>query len=211
MVIAPHPDDEVLACGGLLAMIAARGGAVLIVSITDGDASHPGSTLWPPQRLALRRHTESVEGLRRLGLAMQQHVRLGVPDGKVDQYRASIGDSLGVLLAHGDVVCSTWQLDGHPDHDATGEIAGRVSAAIGCRHLQFPIWMWHWATPGDRRVPWQELRRLSLTADATRRKELAINAHATQLTHQDTGAPPVLTAATLERLLRPSEYYFLAD
>ena len=40
VVLAPHPDDEVLACGALLALHTAPGGASLIVAITDGEASH---------------------------------------------------------------------------------------------------------------------------------------------------------------------------
>ena len=39
-MLAPHPDDEVLACGALLALHTAPGGASLILAITDGEASH---------------------------------------------------------------------------------------------------------------------------------------------------------------------------
>jgi hypothetical protein len=37
VVVAPHPDDEVLAVGGLLALA----GAAELVAVTDGGASHP--------------------------------------------------------------------------------------------------------------------------------------------------------------------------
>jgi len=40
VVVSPHPDDEVLACGGLLALHARRGGEVMVVAVTDGEASH---------------------------------------------------------------------------------------------------------------------------------------------------------------------------
>lgn len=42
VVVAPHPDDEVLACGALVAVHAARGGEVVFVAVTDGEASHAG-------------------------------------------------------------------------------------------------------------------------------------------------------------------------
>src|SRR5438105_15586989 len=36
MVIAPHPDDEVIATGGVLALAASRGARVRVVYVTDG-------------------------------------------------------------------------------------------------------------------------------------------------------------------------------
>ena len=38
LVIAPHPDDEVLGCGGVLALHAMRGDRVRVVVLTDGAA-----------------------------------------------------------------------------------------------------------------------------------------------------------------------------
>jgi LmbE family N-acetylglucosaminyl deacetylase len=42
LVIAPHPDDEVLAAGGLMRRVAAAGGAVHILWITSGDGFPEG-------------------------------------------------------------------------------------------------------------------------------------------------------------------------
>ena len=36
VLVAPHPDDEVLALGGSLAMLARSGREVLVVAVTDG-------------------------------------------------------------------------------------------------------------------------------------------------------------------------------
>lgn len=72
VVIAPHPDDEVLGCGGLLQRLAEAGRTLQLISVTDGSASHPGSDRWPVQRLSVVRPQESAEALRRLGLPMHQ-------------------------------------------------------------------------------------------------------------------------------------------
>ena len=52
VVVAPHPDDEVLSVGGLLAQLADIGARIEVIAVTDGTASHDGSTEWPAERLA---------------------------------------------------------------------------------------------------------------------------------------------------------------
>ena len=68
LVIAPHPDDEVLTVGGLLAQLARIGTPEQVVAVTDGTTSHPGSSVWPAERLAVERAHESREALRCLGI-----------------------------------------------------------------------------------------------------------------------------------------------
>ena len=51
VVVAPHPDDEVLSVGGLFGHLAGLGRELLVVAATDGTGSHDVSPLWPPERL----------------------------------------------------------------------------------------------------------------------------------------------------------------
>lgn len=213
VVIAPHPDDEVLAFGGLLAMLAqatlsegANHPPPLVVAVTDGEASHPGSQRWPPAQLAQRRTLESEQSLQQLGMLARQRVRLSLADGQVCGNQNTLTRQLQALLLPGDTVFSTWALDGHPDHEASAHAAASAAAHQQCKHWQAPVWMWHWAKPGQPQVPWHRMHQLELPAAALRRKLDAIQAHGTQLAWQDTGAPPVLTVPTLQRLMRPSEY-----
>ncbi|MYS00504.1 MULTISPECIES: PIG-L family deacetylase, partial [unclassified Streptomyces] len=43
VVVAAHPDDEVLGLGGTIARLAAAGHGLTVVSVTDGEGSHPHS------------------------------------------------------------------------------------------------------------------------------------------------------------------------
>src|SRR5262249_16895247 len=74
LVVAPHPDDEVWGCGGLLALHVARGGQVRVLVLTDG-ASGSGP------ELAARRERESRAAGAELGVA--DHVFLGLADGNL--------------------------------------------------------------------------------------------------------------------------------
>lgn len=209
VVVAPHPDDEVLACGALLALHAARRGEYSVIAVTDGEASHPGSTRWSPQRLGPVRSAERGEGLRRLGLSGAPTQVLGLPDGRVQAHAEELKKRLIELLRPADVVVATWALDGHPDHDACGAAADQACAAVGCRLLAAPVWMWHWAAPRDARVPWHRLRALPMDAIAWQRKQAALQAHASQLAVREDGQGPVLGAEILARAARQREYFFV--
>ncbi len=217
VVVSPHPDDEVLACGGLLTEHAQRGGDCLVIAVTDGEASHHNVVPWTAERLAQARRAERQEGLRRLGLGHAPVMSLHCPDGAVRHHVGALATTVAALLRRGDLVVTTWCQDGHPDHEACGEATVQACAARGCRLLQAPVWMWHWARPADPRVPWSRLCHAALPLTALARKQAALAAHVTQLTprgrgHEgvhDAGLGPVLDPAMLARSSRPSEYFFV--
>lgn len=211
VVVAPHPDDEILACGGLLAAMAGRVADVHLMSVTDGDASHPGSQQWPVARLRAQRRVESECAMARLGLdlARLSWQRLALPDARVAEHEAALAQAISAQLHPGDYVLATWRHDGHGDHEAVGRAAAQAAQQQGATLLEVPVWAWHWAHPEDPRLPWGQACKLLLSDDQLERKRDAIRAHTSQL-HEDpsTGAPPVLDRSTLERLLQPFELVF---
>lgn len=208
IVVAPHPDDEVLACGGLMASHVARGGACLVVAVTEGEASHTGSEIWTPGALAATRRIESARGLARLGVHCEV-LRVGLPDGLVQQHAEKLTSRLELALSANDVVVSTWRHDGHPDHEASGHAVANVCTAMGNRFLEAPVWMWHWATPGNLQVPWRSMTGFDLYHDAMARKRQALLQHLSQLSRRDgPDSTPILGAAIRERASRHTEYFF---
>lgn len=208
VVVSPHPDDEVLACGGLLALHAQRGGATAIVAVTDGEASHRRDPAWSAPRLASARRVERRRGLARLGLTAGSVTRLGLPDSAVASHRDALQRGLRQVLRPTDCVVSTWQLDGHPDHDATGAETARACADLGCRLIEAPVWMWHWSAPADVRVPWQRLRALALPPEVLTRKAAALAQHATQLAARGDDLP-VLGLAICARAAWRVEHFLV--
>ena len=209
VVVAPHPDDEVLGCGGLIRLHVQRGGHVLVVAVTDGEASHVGSSRWDRASLSAARRAESELGLARLVDRPIAVMRLGLPDGDVRANARSVERSLERVLRPADVVATTWRCDGHPDHEAIGETTAFTCQAIGCRLMEAPVWMWHWAHPADSRVPWGRLRALRLPGDAVAAKVSALAAHVTQLSPRENDEGPVLDLSIQARARRSTEYYFI--
>ena len=212
VVLAPHPDDEILACGGLLAGMVGRRNPVQLISVTDGEASHADSPQWPQMMLRLERRKESERAVARLGFDVQRLCwqRLGIADGQVADRAESLIALLSEDLGSDDVVITTWRHDGHCDHEAVGHCAAQAAANTGATLLETPVWAWHWAEPNDPRIPWAHARKLVLNEEQQRRKRWAIEAHATQLqADSSTGSAPVLAPDTLERMLQPFELVFL--
>lgn len=207
VVVAPHPDDEVLGCGGLLAMQAERAGPLLVVGVTDGENSHAAVPAVDPGALAAQRTAERLEGTRRLHVADDDVVSLHLPDGALGAHAHELVRRLESLLTAADLVVSTWRHDGHPDHEACGAAAARACKRIGCAHMEVPVWLWHWARPGDLRVPWRRMVALPLAADAQAAKQRALAAHASQLSARSASVGPVLGDEMRGVTARAHEYF----
>src|ERR1700730_3905373 len=65
VVVAPHPDDETLGCGGLIALESRLGRNIQVVVISDGVGSHPNSRRYPPDKLRDLREGETRAARRR--------------------------------------------------------------------------------------------------------------------------------------------------
>lgn len=208
VVVAPHPDDEILACGGLLALRAERGLSSLVVAVTNGEASHGTNNPQACVHLGQIRANESYGGLRVLGLSPSCVVRLGIPDGKTTDLIFAITIKLFALLRPSDVIVTTWSLDGHPDHEAVSEASRQAASKAGCRLLEAPVWMWHWGTPNDLCIPWDRLVALDLSERSLGAKKRALSHHRSQLQDRGKGLAAVLPPSIVERAARRKEYFF---
>jgi LmbE family N-acetylglucosaminyl deacetylase len=204
VVLAAHPDDEVLGVGGLLRRLAGCGSSIAMVWATDGEASHPGSTRLTPARLGALRRAESLAAIDELDIAPCAVHHLGLPDSGLDAHVDELVDALRGVIGHDDVVLAPWRGDGHPDHEAVGEAAARLTTTL----IEYPVWMWHWATPSDPRVPWD--RMAAVAAVDVVAKRAAIDAFVTQVLPlgPDPADAAVLPPYILERFHRPDELVF---
>jgi LmbE family N-acetylglucosaminyl deacetylase len=180
VVIAAHPDDEVLGFGGSLAVLARAGARLRIVVLTDGEASHPHSAAAPADLAAVRR-IEDDAGLSLLAGSQPDVVRLALPDSALAEHADVLAARLQELVAGFDVCAAPWSLDAHPDHEAAGHAAREACARERVALLEYPVWAWHWAVPGDPRVPWSLAARIDLPVWAVELKQAAIACHASQI------------------------------
>jgi LmbE family N-acetylglucosaminyl deacetylase len=200
VVVAAHPDDEVLGAGGLLSMLAAANVRLRLVAVTDGERSHLGHA--SPAPLARRRTAETKAALHALGVRAAEVIRLGLPDGGLAAREDELATALAPLVAGFDLCLAPWDRDLHPDHEAAGRAARKAApAAFYC----FPVWMWHWASPGDPRVPWDGALKVPLSPRTVNRKRAAITCFASQTEDRGHGLGPVLAPGIIAHFTRTME------
>ena len=212
VVIAPHPGDEVVSCGGLLQLLSSLGHPLQLISVTDGSASQPGSQQWSEKRLSVFRGQESVEALRRLGLPMHslKWIRGGFTDFALAEQETQLTQFISRYLRPGDVVFSTWREDGTPDHDAVGRASAVAASGVGAAFHEVPIWAWHWPVRDQGLVPLHRARKVRLDTWTVARKSHATHAYASQLDGEPTlGIAPLLPRVLLDRMRLPYEIVFV--
>ena len=172
LMVAPHPDDETLGCGGAIALLRQLDVAVQVSIVSDGTQSHPNSIAYPPDTLKQLRERESLAALGILGVEPEAVSFWGMPDGAVPivldrsgmvktdavmggrgdretniggQYRQAIASICQYLK---DLTPSTiflpWRKDPHPDHRASWQLFTTACKQLTyCpRLIEYPIWDW---------------------------------------------------------------------
>jgi LmbE family N-acetylglucosaminyl deacetylase len=203
LIVAPHPDDESLGCGGLIAACAAVGRPPLVAVLTDGAGSHPKSRAFPPDRLRAVRAQEVLAAVGHLGLTADRVVFLNQPDTAAPHDGPGFDDVAATLaaLTWREPACSAilapWRYDPHCDHEAASLLASTVAAGAFIRHVAYPVW--GWTLPRDAPVPMVGVRGFRLDISAfLAAKRAAIQAHRSQygdlITDDPTGfrLPPEL-------------------
>jgi len=214
VVVAPHPDDESLGCGGLIATARAHGVPVEIIIVSDGTGSHPNSRAYPPARLKALREDEARAAAAELGVEAGAVHFLGLPDRFVPSEGPDAASAVAVIAdilraAAADLVTITWQHDPHCDHQASFRLTrAACRTAPGARLLCYPVW-------GATLPPDQLLEgalpcgvRLDVR-DHLAQKARAVAAHRSQILPLIADDPEGFTLSPddLARFARPFEIY----
>src|SRR5258706_8240302 len=194
LVLAPHPDDETLATGGLLQRALPAGPEVGVLFVTDGE-DNPWAQRATEQRWAIgpadrerwgeRRRGEAIAALECLGVSRWQTGFLGYPDQGIHRLLLDGDDDLIETLT-GEIARFDPTLlvapaleDLHPDHSALAVFVrlalARLAAGGRPRERQFVV-----HHDGPLPAPARDAG-LTPTVEERERQRLAILCHASQL------------------------------
>lgn len=214
VVVAPHPDDESLGCGGLIAAACEHGVPVRLVLVSDGTGSHPTSPSYPADRLRALREGELVESAAILGLPKSAITCLRLPDRAVPVAGPEFERAVLTIRAAATAIAAgsvfvTWRHDPHGDHQASFAIArAAVAGFADVRLFAYPVW--GWTLPDDAPLDEPEPKggRLDIRPHLARKRR-AIAAHRSQTTDLIDDDPNGfrLEPAMLARFDRPHELF----
>ena len=204
VLVAPHPDDEVLALGATLAQLSARGHQIHIYAVTDGEGSHPRSADWTPERLRSERPLETGRALVQLGIRATVE-RLRLPDGNVAAHEKAL--ALQLQLRGDDTVFVTWRHDGHADHEACARATLAAARSAGAHCIEFPVWALVPGHSAHKGLQGRRMQQVVVSPVFAAAKQQAMSAFSSQL-QADAGTPAVLTPQALSAWQQPTEWLF---
>lgn len=140
VIVAPHPDDEVIGAAALIKALRQQGAEVRVVIASNGAASHAVSERWPRTRLIAARRKESLRALRRLSVLPDDVTFLDLPDGALTAHDVECRRRLQRVLARRriDLLVGPAANDAHPDHRAVAHALRGCRS--GARRLSYLVW-----------------------------------------------------------------------
>jgi LmbE family N-acetylglucosaminyl deacetylase len=174
LVIAPHPDDETIGCGGTLCLHTARHDRVVVVFLSSGEL---GLEHLDRKKAWQLREAEAKTAARTLGLAALEFLRL--PDWVVAEHVQKGGRLLSPILRRElpQLIYLPHPGEWHPDHQAALPL---LRAALERSRIPQPalrayeVW-----------TPLQQFDHVENISRVMTRKLRALRAHRSQLTEFD--------------------------
>lgn len=205
VIVAPHPDDEVIGCGGLISRLVGEGRPPHIIVMTGGEGSHSGCCTTPRADIVAARRALTRDAARSLGLPETNIHELNYPDGRIASSNPET-ESLRALLAElqpATLLVPHWG-EGWSDHLRTAEIAAAV-APDGAEVVEYCVWMWYYNV---WRLNWSAAAVCRLIPEEHAAKRAAVDAYV--LPAAPCGRPwsGVLPAPFLRAAAAPLELYF---
>jgi LmbE family N-acetylglucosaminyl deacetylase len=195
LIVAPHPDDETLSVGGLIASLRSSAVDVLVAAVTDGESAYEDS-----HGLGEIRAREQAAALAYLGVKESNIFRFRLPDSNVASREKALAALLRPLVKRSAHVIAPWHHDFHPDHEACGRVAESLAMECEVTLAFYFFWTWHRGT--TELLSGLPLVRFPLTKQLLDLKLQALACHRSQL-YRDCG-DPVLP----EQLLAPTHRRF---
>ena len=215
MVVAPHPDDEVLGCGGLIAILADRGLTPVVVFITDGGMSHPSSQKYPRAELVALREIEAKQATSILGIPQDRLRFLRLPDSRAPQagpeFDAVVADIVSLATEFKcKSILAPWSFDPHCDNLAAHKMAAAAAQAVQICHFSYPVWGWTLLQDLDLGQLHLDGWRVDISSQLCV-KFRALQAHASQLTGliDDDATGFRLDEVTLRRMTHNFEVFLV--
>lgn len=173
VIIAPHPDDEVFGCGGLIASLVAEGNAPHVIVLTGGGGSHRGCCSTSESDIISERRELTHKAISVLGLPESHVHELDFLDGHIGEGNSEEKKILEALILkiNPNVILVPHQGEGWPDHLAARDL-GIELAGEDTEVYEYCVWMWYYR---QKNLDWNNAYVRKMTEAEHQKKLDAIN------------------------------------
>lgn len=210
LIVAPHPDDEIIACAGVMMFALDMAQSVNVLVITDGAACYDSESFSSSiDKLALAkiRQEESVAAGRCIGLRRSNYIWTNLPDGRLRM--PGLCGLVSKLISHclesikpRWVFAPSWD-DNHLDHQV---VAQACKVALETSGLPIGLSQYIvWNNDKHTCARFNMVHRLS--PDQSKKKRAALMKFKSQIIPFESGIEPVLLAEQVDRWLSSEERF----
>jgi len=220
LIVVPHMDDEMLACGGLMALLPDKERIHLIYT-TDGMKSPAPIVPWRDvitPDLGETRIREAQAALRSLGIPAANAHFLRLPEARLQRHKAALRRSLIELIERLQpaTIFMPFRYDRHPDHLAINHVLTAVhnqNLWQGQLIEYFVYYRWRLLPGRDVRRYVEPQHLLEVNTEAvTAQKREALNYFRSQTTHfYPWQTRPILTSVLLDEVSQTPELFLRYD
>ena len=209
VIVAPHPDDEVIGCAGLIQALVECGTPPHVIILTGGEGSHRGCCDTSAEEIIAARHQLTLKAADTLGLP-ESHIHcLCYPDGGVAIEHPET-ERLQVLLSelNPQSVFVPHRGEGWSDHLQAAEIDKHLLKGQDASIYEYCVWMWYYNV---WRLDFRQARLLRMSRAHHQRKLQAIDEYVTPQAPCGKPWSGVLPKSFLKAARWNKELYFLVN
>lgn len=175
IIIAPHPDDEVFGCGGLIARLVSEGHNPHVIVLTGGGGSHRGCCSTAESDIISARRKLTHKAMSALGLPELNIHELDFTDGHISEGNVAEKKKLEAVISeiNPDVILVPHHGEGWPDHVAARDL-GIELAGDDMAVYEYCVWMWYYR---QKNLDWKNAYVLKMTEAEHQKKMDAIKTY----------------------------------
>ena len=172
VIIAPHPDDEVIGCAGLIQALVERGVPPHVIILTGGEGSHRGCCDTPDSHIIAARQQLTTKAMETLGLPESHIHHLKYPDGGIDFAHSETENlkALLVQLSPKALFLPHWG-EGWSDHTKVAGIVKELTKQLTADIYEYCVWMWYYNV---WKLDYRNARILKMSANNSKQRKFSI-------------------------------------
>lgn len=206
LIIAPHPDDETLGCGGLIYHLCSENNPPHIIILTGGGGSLRGRDTMNEAKVIEARRKLTLNSSKELGLPKENIHFLDFKDGSIGELpeaeMSRLKELIGILDPKNIFVPHNGE--GWPDHLAARQI-GIELAPKRSTIWEYCVWMWYYNVWN---LDWKNAYVLRMTEKEHSAKLRAVDAYVKPLAPCGVPWSGVLPKPFLKANRSKTELYF---